>query len=139
MQRLQDTTPILPAKESRLPSIHAGPVIDRGFAGLPVPSFAEVVRDVAGDLAEEVQLVDEFVHPKHGQINSGSSLTRYRDAFYHESLCTYVCGVCIPVSLLMHDFWVFLLPVLQAGHHIATVSFTDRWIGRLACLVCQRV
>jgi len=27
----------------------------------------EVVRDVAGDLAEDVRLVDEFVHPKTGR------------------------------------------------------------------------
>lgn len=29
--------------------------------------FCEVVRDVAGDLVEGVQLIDEFVHPKTGR------------------------------------------------------------------------
>ncbi|KAJ3182129.1 hypothetical protein HDU85_003171 [Gaertneriomyces sp. JEL0708] len=31
--------------------------------------FAEVVRDVAGDVAEDVKLIDKFVHPKTGRVS----------------------------------------------------------------------
>ena len=31
--------------------------------------FMQVVRDVAGDLAETVELLDEFKHPKHGKVS----------------------------------------------------------------------
>ncbi|KAJ3279186.1 hypothetical protein HK104_001681 [Borealophlyctis nickersoniae] len=31
--------------------------------------FAEVVRDVAGDMAEDVQLIDQFVHPKTNKVS----------------------------------------------------------------------
>lgn len=40
----------------------------RGGAGdWHTNDFMEVVRDVAGDMAEDVRLVDEFVHPKTGR------------------------------------------------------------------------
>ncbi|KAJ3050705.1 hypothetical protein HK097_008311 [Rhizophlyctis rosea] len=31
--------------------------------------FAEIVRDVAGDLAENVRLIDQFTHPKKGTVS----------------------------------------------------------------------
>ena len=58
--------------------------------------FMEVVRDVAGDLAEEARLVDDFVHPKTGRrsvcyrINYRSlerTLTNAETNVLHERLC----------------------------------------------------
>ena len=38
--------------------------------------FAEIVRDIAGDLVESVELIDTFKHPKTGKI-SKCYRTRY--------------------------------------------------------------
>ncbi|KAJ1850908.1 phenylalanyl-tRNA synthetase alpha subunit, mitochondrial, partial [Coemansia sp. RSA 638] len=39
---------------------------DHSFHG---NDLMDLVRDVAGDLAQDVKLVDEFVHPKTGQAS----------------------------------------------------------------------
>ena len=58
--------------------------------------FMEVVRDTAGDLAEEAKIVDDFVHPRTGQrsvcyrINYRSlerTLTNAETNVLHERLC----------------------------------------------------
>ena len=43
--------------------------------GLDLNTFSELVRGVAGDLAEEVLLIDEFVHPKTGRTSNCYRIT----------------------------------------------------------------
>lgn len=40
-----------------------------GSVGFNDNDFMQVVRAVAGDLAETVELIDEFKHPKHGRLS----------------------------------------------------------------------
>ena len=38
--------------------------------GLDLNTFSEMVRGLAGDLVEEVKLIDEFAHPKTGRVSN---------------------------------------------------------------------
>ena len=38
-------------------------------------NLCEIVRGVAGDIAEEVKLIDEFTHPKHGRTSNCFRIT----------------------------------------------------------------
>eukprot|EP00554_Chaetoceros_debilis_P002042 CAMPEP_0194082346 /NCGR_PEP_ID=MMETSP0149-20130528/7885_1 /TAXON_ID=122233 /ORGANISM="Chaetoceros debilis, Strain MM31A-1" /LENGTH=463 /DNA_ID=CAMNT_0038764483 /DNA_START=140 /DNA_END=1531 /DNA_ORIENTATION=+ len=44
--------------------------VDKSMSAFHPNDFNEIVRDIAGDLVERVELIDEFVHPKTNRVSN---------------------------------------------------------------------